>query len=86
MRTIIFTKLIALICGITTMTGINDKLNTKENIKNLSTICNQSLKEVQDWQTIQDLIKQLNYDEIDEIRLKLLLETKCLIDSVTTML
>lgn len=86
MRTIISTKLIALICGITTMTGINDKLNTKETIKNLSTICNQSLKEVPDWQTIQDLIKQLNYDEIDEIRLKLLLETKCLIDSVTTML
>lgn len=56
MRTIIFTKLLALICGITTMTGINDKFNTEETIKNLSTICNQSLKEVPDWQTIQDVL------------------------------
>lgn len=56
MRAIIFTKLLALICGITTMTGINNKLNTEETIKNLSTICNQSLKEVPDWQTIQDIL------------------------------
>ena len=49
MRTIIFTKLIALICGITTMTGINNKFNTEEAIKNLSIICKQSLKEIPDW-------------------------------------
>lgn len=68
MKTIIFTKLIALICGITTMTGINDNFNTEEAIKNLSVICKQSLKEVPDWQTIQDVIEQLDYEEIDEIR------------------
>lgn len=68
MRTIIFTKLIALICGITTMTGINNKFNTEEAIKNLSIICKQSLKEIPDWQTIQDVIEQLSYEEIDEIR------------------
>ena len=68
MRTIIFTKLIALICGITTMTGINNKFNTEEAIKNLSIICKESLKEIPDWQTIQDVIEQLNYEEIDDIR------------------
>ena len=47
MQTIIFTKLIALICRITTITGINDTFNSEESIKNLSTICNQSLKKYQ---------------------------------------
>lgn len=44
MRTIIFTKLIALICGITIMTGINNKFNTEETIKNLSIICKQPIQ------------------------------------------
>ena len=68
MRTIIMTKLFALLCGITTMKGINDEFNTEEAIKNLSKICNQELKEIPDWQTIQDVIEQLNYNEIDDIR------------------
>lgn len=68
-RTIIMTKLIALLCGITTMTGINSELGLKQNaIKNLSTICNQELKEIPDWQTIQDVIETLDYNEIDDIR------------------
>ena len=68
MRTIIMTKLFSLLCGITTMTGINDKLNTEEAIKNLSDICNQNLEEVPDWQTIQDVIETLNIEEINDIR------------------
>ena len=68
MRTIIMTKLFSLLCGITTMTGINDKLNTEEAIKNLSDICNQNLKEIPDWQTIQDVIETLNIEEINDIR------------------
>ena len=68
MKTIIFTKLIALICGITTMTGINNNFNTEKTIENLSIICEQYLKEIPDWQTIQDVIEQLKYEEIDEIR------------------
>ena len=67
-RTIILTKLFALLCGITTMTGINDEFNTEEAIQNLSKICNQELKEIPDWQTIQDVIEELKYDEIDDIR------------------
>lgn len=68
MRTIILTKLIALICGITTMKGINDEFNTEKAIENLSIICKQNLKELPDWQTIQDVIEQLEYNEIDDIR------------------
>ncbi len=68
MRTIIMTRLFALLCGITTMTGINSTFKTEQAIKNLSIICNQTLKEIPDWQTIQDVIEQLNYEEIDNIR------------------
>lgn len=54
MKTIIFTKLITLICGITTMAGINDSFNTEETIKNLSIICRQPLKEVPDWMLLNN--------------------------------
>lgn len=68
MRTIILTRLLSLICGITTMKGINQKFNTDEAIENLSSICNQELKEVPDWQTIQDVIETLSIEEIEDIR------------------
>ena len=68
MRTIIMTRLLSLICGITTMKGINQKFNTDEAIKNLSSICNQELKEIPDWQTIQDVMETLSIEEIEDIR------------------
>ena len=68
MRTIIMTRLLALLCGITTMTEINNEFNSAQAIANLSKICNQNLKEIPDWQTIQDVIEQLDYNEIDNIR------------------
>ena len=64
MRTIIMTRLLALLCGITTMININ----TEETIINLSKICNQTLKEVPDWQPIQDVIENIDYNEIDDVR------------------
>ena len=62
------TRLLALLCGITTMKEINKEFNTEQAISNLSKICNQNLKEIPDWQTIQDVIEQLNYNEVDNIR------------------
>ena len=50
------------------MKGINDQLDTEIAIKNLSSICNQHLKEIPKWQTIQNVIEQHDYDEIDNIR------------------
>ena len=68
MRTIIMTRLLAVLCGITTMTEINNEFNSEQAIANLSKICNQNLKEIPDWQTIQDVIEQLDYNEIDNVR------------------
>ena len=70
MRTIIMTRLFALICGITTMTEINSpsKFNVENAIENLSSICKQNLKEIPDWQTIQDVIEEMNIEEIEDIR------------------
>lgn len=68
MRTLIMTRLVALLCGITTMTEINSTFKTDESIKNLSILCNQELEEIPNWQTIQDVIEQLSYNEIDDIR------------------
>lgn len=42
------TRLLASLCGITTMTNINYEFKTEESINNLSSICNQQLKEVPD--------------------------------------
>ncbi len=68
MRTIIMTRLITLLCGITTMKEINSTFDSEQAIQNLSILCNQELEEIPDWQTIQDVIEELNYDEIDNIR------------------
>ena len=69
-RAIIMTRLFALICGITTMTEINSpsKFNVDNAIENLSSICNQNLKETPDWQTIQDVIEEMDIKEIEGIR------------------
>ena len=68
MKTIVMTRLLALICGITTMNNMSKKFNTEETIKNISSICNQQLKEIPDWQTIQDVIEELSIEEIEDIR------------------
>ena len=67
-RTLILTKIFALLCGITTMNEINDAFNRENAINNLSNICKQNLDEVPDWQTIQDVIEQLDIEEIRSIR------------------
>lgn len=36
--------------------------------KNLSIICEANLKEIPNWKTIQDVIEELDYNEIDAIR------------------
>lgn len=70
MKVIIYTKLFALICGITTMTEISNvnTFATKEAIENLSIFCEDKLNDIPDWQTIQDVIEQLDIQEIENIR------------------
>lgn len=70
MKSIIYTKLFALLCGITTMTDISDENNfdSKETIDFISQLSNQRLTEIPYWQTIQDVIEQLDIEEIRNIR------------------
>lgn len=68
MRTIIFTRLFDLICGITTMNGMTRTFNIENTIKNLSVICKQNFNEIPNWQTIQDVLEDLDIEEIRNIR------------------
>lgn len=67
-KTIILTRLFSLICGIISMNGMTKVFNTEKAIKNLSCICHQNLLEIPHWQTIQDVIEQLDIEEIRSIR------------------
>ena len=67
-RTLILTRIFALLCGITSMNEMNNSFNKVEAITNLSNICNENLNELPDWQTIQDVIEQLDIEEIRNIR------------------
>ena len=84
MKTICITRLFPLLCGITTMTDISsDIFNTDICIKNLSKICNQNLKELPYWETIQDVFmksKLMNLEIFKNILLNPLFALKCLID------
>lgn len=69
MKTICVTILFPLLCGITTMTDISsDMFNTDNCIKNLSKICNQNLKELPYWETIQDVFMNIKIDELRNIQ------------------
>lgn len=69
MKTICVTRLFPLLCGITTMTDIStDTFNTDNCIKNISKICNQSLKELPYWETIQDVFINIKTDELRNIQ------------------
>ena len=69
MKTICVTRLFGLLCGLTTMTDISsDYFNTDNCIKNLSKICNQNLKELPYWETIQDVFINIKIDELRNIQ------------------
>lgn len=71
MKTICITRLFPLLCGITTMTEIStDVFNTDSCIKYISKICNQNLKELPYWETIQDVFMNIKLMNL-EILLKL---------------
>lgn len=47
-RTLILTRIFALLCGITSMNEMNSSFNKDEAINNLSSICNENLIEIPD--------------------------------------
>ena len=69
MKTICVTRLFGLLCGLTTMTDISsDKFNSDNCIQNLSKICNQNLKELPYWETIQDVFIKIETEELRNIQ------------------
>jgi hypothetical protein len=68
MKVICVTRLFGLLCGLTSMTAISDKINTDEAINNLSSICGEELKELPYWKTIQDVFININIDELRDIQ------------------
>lgn len=68
MKTICVTRLFALLCGLTTMSDISNKLNSEYSIKNISKICGQQLDELPYWETIQDVFININTDELRNIQ------------------
>lgn len=68
MKTICVTRLFALLCGLTTMCDISNKLNSEYSIKNIAKICGQQIDELPYWETIQDVFININTDELRNIQ------------------
>lgn len=68
MKVICVTRLFGLLCGLTSMTTITDKLDTLHSIQNISTICKLDLKEIPYWETIQDVFIHINLEELRDIQ------------------
>ncbi len=68
MKTICVTRLFGLLCGLTTMSDISNKMDSYFSIKNISKICGQNLNELPYWETIQDVFININLDELKNIQ------------------
>ncbi len=68
MKTICVTRLFGLLCGLTTMSDISNKMDSYFSIKNISKICGQELNELPYWETIQDVFININFDELKYIQ------------------
>ena len=69
MKVICVTRLFGLICGLTSLSTISsDDFNTDTCIKNISSICNTTLKELPYWETIQDVFMNLKISELRNIQ------------------
>ena len=79
MKTICVTRLFGLLCGLTSMISISDKLITDIAITNISNNCSQHLDELPYWETIQDVFINMNIDGLRDIQkyiIKTLLRSK----------
>ena len=66
MKVICVTRLFGLLCGLTSMTAISDKINSEASIKNLSSICKKKLIEIPYWETIQDVFINIDIGNIQK--------------------
>ena len=68
MRVITVTRLVGLICGITSMRGTTEKLNTEEVIKNIAELLEIELEEIPHYDTINDVFEKIKIDELRKIQ------------------
>ena len=68
MKVIFIVRLFALMCEIKSMQGITREFNTEEAIENIAKICGLTLDEIPHCDTINDVFKNIEVSEIEEIR------------------
>ena len=68
MKVIFMVRLLALMCEIKSMQEITREFNTEEAIENIATICGLTLNEIPHCDTINDVFKNIEVSEIEEIR------------------
>ena len=68
MKVIFIVRLFALMCEIKSMQGITREFNTEEAIENIAKICGLTLDEIPHCDTINDVFKNIDVSEIEEIR------------------
>ena len=68
MKVIFMVRLLALMCEIKSMNELTREFNTEEAIENIAKICGLKLEEIPHCDTINDVFKNINVKEIEEIR------------------
>lgn len=68
MKVICVTRLLGLLCGITELVPMSDHFNNDNAINNISDICNDKLKEIPYWETIQDVFINMDIKELRNIQ------------------
>ena len=68
MKVIFMVRLLALMCEIKSMQEITREFNTEAAIENIATICGLTLEEIPHCDTINDVFRNVNVSEIEEIR------------------
>lgn len=68
MKVICVTRLLGLLCGITELVSMSDIFNNDNVITNISDICNDKLKDIPYWETIQDVFINMNIKELRNIQ------------------
>jgi len=68
----LLTKILALTSGIQSQKGITDNFNTDEAISNFNNILNTNYEELPHHNTLDDIIKNLSYDELEVIQTKMI--------------
>ena len=68
MKVICVTRLFGLLCGLTTMNSLTNKLNNELTIETLSKITNTKLDDLPHYDTINDVFDDLNIEELRKIQ------------------